>query len=239
MREIKKTFKGIKQLPIWMLHFLMGGNLVISISEELESYLNSYQGEEGVILAINHSSYLDPPTVKFASMCLGLHPKFMAKASLWTHPILRWIFRYGNYIPVHRDSPKAKDALMHAYEHLNGGGSIAIYFEGGIPEWEGIEDQKPTHWKTGPARLQHQTGSTIIPVIQLGSRQVMSGGMMESFFRVITAWCRRPRRHVHFGPPICPIHQTLSNDNIKRDTKRLKVSYEKLWDELNPKSLIK
>lgn len=82
MREIKKTFTGIKQLPLWILHFLMGGNLVISISEELDSYLKSHQRIEGLILTINHSSYVDLPTVKIASMFLGLHPKFMAKASL-------------------------------------------------------------------------------------------------------------------------------------------------------------
>lgn len=152
--------------------------------------------------------------------------------------MLWWIFRYGSYIPVHRNSPKAKDALMHAYDHLNSGGSIAVYFEGGIPGWDGAEDRKPMYWKTGPERLQNETGAIIIPVIQLGSRSVMSGGMVESFFRVITTWCRRPRRHVHFGSPIQPIHHKLSNDNIKQDTKRLKVKYETLWDELNAGSLI-
>jgi 1-acyl-sn-glycerol-3-phosphate acyltransferase len=234
MKEIKKTFKGMDQLPIWILHYLMGGNLMISVSEELEHYLNAKEKTTGLIFAINHSSYLDPPTVKFASMCLGLNPTFMAKSSLWKHPLLWWIFRYGNYIPVHRDSSKAKESLKRAYQHINSGGSIAIYFEGGIPDWKGSEDQKPSHWKTGPARLQKETGAAIVPVIQLGSRSVMSGGMMESFFRIITAWLRRPRRHVHFGPPILPIHRTPSNDNIKRITKSLQVRYEALWKEINP-----
>ncbi|MCH5583704.1 1-acyl-sn-glycerol-3-phosphate acyltransferase [Shimazuella sp. AN120528] len=239
MKEIKKTFKGIKQLPIWIVHFLMGGNLTITISEELETYLEMSHKKEGMILAINHSSYLDPPTVKFASMCLGFYPKFMAKASLWTHPLLWWIFRYGNYIPVRRDSPQAKDALQNACDHLKSGGTIAIYFEGGIPEWDGIEDRKPKNWKTGPARLQNETRAVIIPVIQLGSRQVMSGRGVKSLLRVATAWFRRPRRHVHFGPPIKPVQQYPISDSIKRDTKRLQSIYEALWDDLNPESLIK
>jgi 1-acyl-sn-glycerol-3-phosphate acyltransferase len=211
----------------------MGGNLVITISDELDTYLKTRPKQEGLIFTINHSSYLDPPTVKFASMFLGLNPKFMAKASLWKHPLLWWIFRYGNYIPVQRDSPHARDALMHAYDHLNSGGSIAIYFEGGIPDWDGTEDRKPKYWKTGPARLQNQTDAVIIPVIQLGSRKVISGGIRKSFFLAITAWCRRPRRYVHFGPPIYPTHHNLTKDNVKRDTKRLKEKYEALWDELN------
>ncbi|WP_083964137.1 lysophospholipid acyltransferase family protein [Shimazuella kribbensis] len=258
-REVNSSFRTFEHLPRRFLHFLMGGNLRITVSDEAQKWLES--GEAG-ILAPNHSAYPDPPTVEFAGVVLGLKTKFMAKSTLWWNPVLFWIFWFGNFIPVRRKNrKKAKNSLLPAKKHLlkdhsrkggflsifrkdrraRKGGILGIYPEGLIPHWKESFDREPGKFRVGVILLQYATGVVIIPVFQFGARKVMSGGFFKKFFGVITAWYRKPLRHVHFGDPIKMSTGQMEPadgvyENVKQDAERFKEAYMAQWRELDPNS---
>jgi 1-acyl-sn-glycerol-3-phosphate acyltransferase len=251
MREIKPEFTGVRRF----LNILMGGNLVITIDDECDAFLRKLaemreqlqeleaKGLEdearelaakmAAVIAVNHSSFWEPPVVYSCADYIGFkQPSFMAKASLWKYPFLGWLFQKMNFIPVVRDSSQARDSLIPAYGHLFNGGIVGIYFEGKIPKWKSSEDRKPVKWRQGVSLLQNKTGAFVIPVVQLGARKVSSGNLIKKILGGLTALIRRPPRRVHFGAPIPIESRSMVEAAVKANTERLKKIYNELWDEV-------
>src|SRR5215475_12427085 len=79
-----------------------------------------------VILAANHASFLDPPLVGS-----GLHRdiNYLARKSLFRVPLLGWILRTVNAVPVDRDGGGAA-GLKAIMDRLHDGGAIILFPEG-------------------------------------------------------------------------------------------------------------
>src|SRR5580692_6356037 len=79
-----------------------------------------------VILAANHASFLDPPLVGS-----GLHRDIncLARKSLFRIPLLGWILRTVNAVPVDRDGGGAA-GLKAIIDRLHAGGAIILFPEG-------------------------------------------------------------------------------------------------------------
>ncbi|MBU4173355.1 MAG: 1-acyl-sn-glycerol-3-phosphate acyltransferase [Actinobacteria bacterium] len=138
-----------------------------------------------VILASNHSSYLDPPVVG-----VGCPRKvyFMAKKELFSsRPIGALLGSLGGFA-VARGSADRK-ALRTARRLLDDGEVLGIF-----PEGE-RGSGSPGKGEAGAAWLSIVTGSPVVPVAVIGTAGTMANGFL-SF---------RPRRiKVRFGPPILP-----------------------------------
>jgi 1-acyl-sn-glycerol-3-phosphate acyltransferase len=124
----------------------------------------------GVIIAANHLSWIDPFTLAHFVYGAGRIPRFMAKESLFRMPVVGWIVRGADQIPVHRGERDGAAALSDAVEALRDGEAVLIYPEGTItrdPDWW------PMTAKTGVARLALMSGAPIIPVAQWGPQEIL------------------------------------------------------------------
>lgn len=156
----------------------------------------------GSIIAANHTSLADPAIVLAALHRLGVHPVVMAAAGLWRIPLLGRALAREGHIPVHRNDPRAAQALDRAAAALSEGRLILIYAEGGIPLRKDAAEAAPAPFRTGLSRLAQHTGAPVIPVGQAGARRITSGPPPKQLAGLLTAPLRRPSLHVHVGTPL-------------------------------------
>ena len=79
-----------------------------------------------MILASNHASFLDPPLVGTA---VPREINYLARESLFEVPVLGWIIRQWNSVPVDRDGGGAA-GLKAILNRLKRGGAIIMFPEG-------------------------------------------------------------------------------------------------------------
>jgi 1-acyl-sn-glycerol-3-phosphate acyltransferase len=79
-----------------------------------------------VILACNHASILDPPMVG-AALHRGIN--YLARESLFRFPVVGWVLRKWDAVPVDRDGGGAA-GLKQILERLLKGGGIILFPEG-------------------------------------------------------------------------------------------------------------
>src|SRR5947199_3618798 len=83
--------------------------------------------QEGpVILAANHASFLDPPLVG-AGVRRGIN--YLARENLFRFPVVGWVLRRWNSVPVDREGGGAK-GLKAILDRLLAGGAIILFPEG-------------------------------------------------------------------------------------------------------------
>src|SRR5580692_9859304 len=133
------------------------------------SELGRLPQDGGIIVAANHISYVDPFTLGLFVLEAGRVPKFLAKSSLFEHPLTKRIFIGANQIPVYRGTADASSALSAAVEALKDGHCLLIYPEGSATR---DPDCWPMKARTGVARLALETGVPVIPVAQWGPQEL-------------------------------------------------------------------
>jgi 1-acyl-sn-glycerol-3-phosphate acyltransferase len=79
-----------------------------------------------VILAANHASYLDPPLVGAG---LRRDINYLARESLFRFPVMGWVLRQWNSVPVDREGGGAR-GLKAILDRLLAGGAIILFPEG-------------------------------------------------------------------------------------------------------------
>lgn len=87
--------------------------------------LENIPREDGVIMAVNHSSYLDPPVIGAVST---RRVRFMAREGLFKIPLLRTFIKVFSF-PVKRDRPHPS-AIKEAVQRLRQGQLIVMFPEG-------------------------------------------------------------------------------------------------------------
>jgi len=141
----------------------------------------------GLIIASNHQSHLDPPTV---GMGVPRDVHFMAKQELATSPFLRWFLRSVGTIFV--DRAQGREALAEAAEYLNAGMAIVIF-----PEGTRTRTGRIGPGKKGVAILAHRTGAAVVPACIVGAdKNFPAGSKRMRFGRII----------VHYGKPMTFYH---------------------------------
>ncbi|MGZ4103996.1 MAG: lysophospholipid acyltransferase family protein [Actinomycetota bacterium] len=124
------------------------------------------------IVAPNHISNFDPLCVAYLVDRSGRRPRFLAKASLWRNPFMRFVFSGCRQIPVERGSGDVSPTRA-AEEALHAGEVIVVYPEGTITT---NLDLTPMRGKTGVARLTLATGVPVYPVAVWGAQWLIGKG---------------------------------------------------------------
>ena len=158
---------------------------VIALVKGFWRYLGlqfDFQGDEniprkgGVILAINHVSYLDFALAGTAALPVKRYVRFMAKKELFDNKIAGPLLRGMHHINVDRSNGSASFvAALHA---LKSGEIIGIFPEGTIStsfEIKGL--------KSGAVRLAVGAGVPLIPTIVWGGQRVYTKGVKPNFKR--------------------------------------------------------
>ena len=159
-----------------------------------------WQGKEnfprtgGVILAPNHLSYADWPTVALFCDSYGKrYPVFMIKSAIFEVKVLGPLMRKLGQLPVYRGRGDAGLVLKQAEEALRAGACVIVYPEGTASR---DPDLWPMVGKTGAARLALTTGAPVIPIAHWGAQEILPYGSKKPHLF--------PRKTVRMaaGPPV-------------------------------------
>ena len=169
--------------------------------------------EGPVILASNHASYLDPPLVG-----AGIHRdiNYLARESLFRFPIVGWVLRNWNSVPVDREGGGAR-GLKAILDRLLKGGAIILF-----PEGTRSRDGKLQPARSGIGLTVIKSTAPVVPVRVFGTYEAFGRHMKFPKFR----------RHVavKYGKPM---HFEKLRAEAKECSKdRLKEIYQQVADEL-------
>ncbi|WP_346349023.1 lysophospholipid acyltransferase family protein [Rhizohabitans arisaemae] len=126
--------------------------------------------EEGVILAVNHISTIDPLLLAHFVYKSGRWPVYLAKDGVFKVKGLGYALRRLRQIPVYRGSGDAALSLREAEQGLKNGACVIVYPEGTCTR---DPDLWPMTGKTGVARLALKTGAKVIPIAQWGAQDLL------------------------------------------------------------------
>ncbi|WP_068110087.1 lysophospholipid acyltransferase family protein [Nocardioides dokdonensis] len=125
----------------------------------------------GFVLVLNHISHVDPFTAAHLVHGHGRLPRYLAKADLFKHPLLRRFLHALGQIPVHRASSTAAGAYAAAVAAVRRGECVVVYPEGTITRDPGLW---PMRGKSGAARIALATGCPVVPVGQWGAQHLLA-----------------------------------------------------------------
>ena len=159
-----------------------------------------WQGKEnfprtgGVILAPNHLSYADWPTIALFCDSYGhRYPVFMIKSAVFEVKVLGPLMYKLGQLPVYRGRGDAGLVLKQAEQALRAGACVIVYPEGTATR---DPDLWPMVGKTGAARLALTTGAPVIPIAHWGAQEILPYGTSKPHLF--------PRKTVRMaaGPPV-------------------------------------
>jgi 1-acyl-sn-glycerol-3-phosphate acyltransferase len=165
-----------------------------------------------VILAANHASFLDPPLVGSG---LKRDINYLARKSLFRFPVLGWILRAVNAVPVDRDGGGAA-GLKAIMDRLRAGGAIILF-----PEGTRTQDGRFQPARSGIGLTVIKSMAPVVPVRVFGTYE---------------AW----GRHVRFPKPhrvAVKYGQPMHFEKVRAEAAdcskaRLKEIYQQVADEI-------
>src|SRR3954465_13636474 len=136
-----------------------------------------------VILASNHASYLDPPLVG-----AGIHRdiNYLARESLFRFPIVGWVLRNWNSVPVDREGGGAR-GLKAILDRLLKGGAIILF-----PEGTRSRDGKLQAARSGIGLTVIKSNAPVVPVRVFGTYDAFGRDMPYPLPRRVAVKYGRP-----------------------------------------------
>ncbi|HYG22313.1 MAG TPA: lysophospholipid acyltransferase family protein [Verrucomicrobiae bacterium] len=165
-----------------------------------------------VILAANHASYIDPPLVG-AGIHRGIN--YLARESLFRFPVMGWVLRKWNAVPVDRDGGGAR-GLKAILDRLLAGGAIILF-----PEGTRTPNGKLQPARSGIGLTVIKSKAVVIPVRVFGTYEAYG-------------------RHMKFplpGPIAVKYGRPMKFESLRAEAKtcskeRLKQIYQEVADQL-------
>src|SRR5580704_14484199 len=151
-------------------------------------------GTGGIILAPNHLSYADWPTIAlFSDGYAHRYPVFMIKSPIFEVKVIGPLMYKFGQLPVYRGRGDAGLVLKQAEQALRAGAAVIVYPEGTATRDPGLW---PMVGKTGAARLALTTGAPVIPIAHWGAQEILPYGTKKPHL-----WPRKTVR-MEAGPPV-------------------------------------
>src|SRR3954447_8530960 len=130
----------------------------------------------GVLLAVNHISYVDFIYGGLAANPSGRKVRFMAKRELFDHRATGPLMRSMHHIEVDRADGEA--SLVTAVEYLRSGEAVGIFPEATISRAFELKE-----FKTGAVRIAAAAGVPVVPVIVWGTQRMLTKDHPRDFAR--------------------------------------------------------
>jgi 1-acyl-sn-glycerol-3-phosphate acyltransferase len=188
--------------------------------------LENLRGKDGVILAVNHLSYMDILALGLFVHRAGRYPVFLAKSSLFEIPVFGPLLRKLGQLPVYRGQVDAALVLKDA-ERLGLEGACVIFYP------ESTVTRDPDMWpmvaKTGVARLALTADIPVVPVAEWGAQWILPYGD-----KVPRIFPHKPVQ-VLAGPPVDLSEfkgQPLTNQVLRAATDKIMADVAALVGEL-------
>ncbi|TIH35156.1 lysophospholipid acyltransferase family protein [Subtercola vilae] len=146
------------------------------------------------VLTPNHYSDIDPVVIGWSVWRLGRVPRFLAKASLFSVPVLGWALRQIRQIPVERSGrTHGNNPLTAAHDLTAMGEGVIVYPEGTLTRDPGLW---PMRGKSGAVRIALENELPIIPVAHWGTQAVL-----PRWSKKISLFPRKTI-HIKYGPAV-------------------------------------
>lgn len=154
--------------PVWYsiaCIFLRAG---LRLKNRITAYgLQNVPKTGGVIIASNHSSYIDPPALGACTYRIRM-THFMARDTLFKKGFMHWFLHKVGVIPLDRDKGDVK-AMKTAIALLKDGASVALFPEGTRSVDGTLQPPKP-----GIGFLVSKGQAPVVPVYIHGSHEAWS-----------------------------------------------------------------
>jgi 1-acyl-sn-glycerol-3-phosphate acyltransferase len=124
----------------------------------------------GAVMVINHTGYFDFAYAGLAAQKSGRLVRFMAKDTVFTHPVSGPLMRGMKHIPVDRAAGAGSYAA--AVSALRDGEIVGVFPEATISRSFELKD-----FKNGAARMAAEAGVPILPLVIWGSQRVWTKGL--------------------------------------------------------------
>ncbi len=144
--------------------------------------------EGGLILAVNHQSYFDPP---LAGICCRRGVYYLARKSLLEWPFFGPLFPAMNVIPVDRDG-NDMSALKGVIRIIRQGNGVVLF-----PEGTRSTDGNLQPARAGIGLVIAKTGAPVLPMRIFGSHEAFPKGKKTIHRHPITVVIGNP---IHFDP---------------------------------------
>ncbi len=145
--------------------------------------------EEGpLILAVNHSSYFDPP---LAGICSRRGVYYLARKTLLKWPFFGPLFPAMNVIPVERDG-NDMSALREVIKKVREGNGIVLF-----PEGTRSRDGNLQAARAGIGLIIAKTRAPVLPMRIFGAYEALPKGSKRLHFTQVTVVIGNP---IHFTP---------------------------------------
>jgi 1-acyl-sn-glycerol-3-phosphate acyltransferase len=192
--KLRRPWRGEKLGIAWAL---VMGVLYVPFSVLVKSRyrnLDKLPQGTGAIVVVNHVSHADPFLVAKMIIDAARRPRFLAKDTLFTTPVVGAAMRGMGHIPVKRGTADARESLAPAVAALRAGGMIVLHPEGTVT-------RDPEGWpmigKTGAARLALLAPEIpVIPIAQWGVQEQIN------LYRKKIKLIPRPKHVMSVGDPI-------------------------------------
>jgi len=146
------------------------------------------------VLAPNHYTEIDPVVMGVVCWKLGRLPRFLAKGSLFTIPVVGWLLTKSGQIPVQRGgSVRGSEPVKAAQRLVANGQMVVVYPEGTLTR---DPDLWPMRGKAGAVRIALEHNIPVIPVAHWGAQQVLG-----RYSKKISIFPRKSVS-VKFGDPV-------------------------------------
>lgn len=175
MRDETLFYKVVKNV-LWV---------IFKLYNRLEVYgVENIPQDGGVIIAPNHTSYLDPLII---GSCFPKATHSFGKEELFRVPVLGWFIRRIYAIPLKRGGVD-REAMRKAVELLKKGEALLLF-----PEGTRSSDGVLLPAKPGISMLAYQAKAAIIPVYISGSNRALSRS---------SSMLRPVKIKVYYGEPV-------------------------------------
>ncbi|MGC1481502.1 MAG: lysophospholipid acyltransferase family protein [Chthoniobacterales bacterium] len=171
-------------------------NIFYTLAKWLARIFFSYQvvhperipEEGGLILAVNHQSYFDPP---LAGICCRRGVYYLARKSLLKWPFFGPLFPAMNVIPVDRDG-NDMSALKGVIRIIREGNGVVLFPEGTRSPDGNLQPARP-----GIGFVIAKTGAPVLPMRIFGSHEAFPKNTRSIRLHPITVVIGEP---IHFAP---------------------------------------
>jgi 1-acyl-sn-glycerol-3-phosphate acyltransferase len=185
---------GSEKTPIFRLLAAIALPPMTAIAKIELSGVDNVPATGAFVLAPNHYSEIDPLVIGIAMWKVGRMPRYLAKASLFSVPVIGGLLRASGQVPVERaGAARNSDPLAGARQIADQGLAVVIYPEGSLTR---DPDLWPMRGKTGAVRTALEQGIPVIPAAHWGTQLVM-----PRYAKKINVFPRKTVQ-VRFGPPV-------------------------------------
>jgi len=181
---------------------------------------------EGIVVAVNHTSWFDPLATAHFIYDAGRPPRFLGKVAVFDVPLLGRILRGAGQIPVYRETREAVAAVTAAVAAVEAGECVVVYPEGTITRDPGLW---PMTGKTGAARISLVTGAPVVPLAVWGPQAVI--GPYRKEFRILP----RKTMHAWAGAPVDLDDlrgRPLDSETLRTATDRIMAAVTELLEQI-------